>query len=126
MSCEKCLDEHQDGFTLIELIVVLILLGIFAAVAVPKFMNMTADAKRQAMEGAISEGMATMNVAYAKLMMSSGSATTAEVATKAGNNKPASDEFSYSFANTGLVTVNGKSGSDFNGATAVTKLWQKP
>jgi len=32
--------EKQKGFTLIELVIVLILLGILAAVAVPKFMNL--------------------------------------------------------------------------------------
>ena len=74
------------------------------------------------------EGMSTMSMSYAKLMMSTGSATTAQVGTYATNNKPASDEFSYTFATdaTGLVTVGGKAGSDFASAPSVTKTWQKP
>ena len=122
--------RNQKGFTLIEIIAVLIILGILAAIAVPKYMDMMDDARTQAMEGAIAEGMSTMSLAYAKQMMANGSATMTQIVATANANKPASDEFSYTFARTNttnaLVTVGGKAGSDFAGATSVTKSWQKP
>ncbi len=122
--------RNQKGFTLIEIIAVLIILGILAAIAVPKYMDMMDDARAQAMEGAIAEGMSTMSLAYAKEMMASGSATMTTIVATANANKPASDEFSYTFARTSTstarVSVGGKVGSDFEGATAVTKSWQKP
>ncbi|MDO9515290.1 MAG: type II secretion system protein [Syntrophales bacterium] len=62
----------QKGFTLIEIIAVLIILGVLAAVAVPKYMDFTADARKQALEGALAEGLSTVNIAYAKLMLSNG------------------------------------------------------
>ncbi|MBF0144223.1 MAG: prepilin-type N-terminal cleavage/methylation domain-containing protein [Magnetococcales bacterium] len=41
----------QGGFTLIELIMVIVILGILAAVAVPKFTNLAGDASAEALKG---------------------------------------------------------------------------
>ncbi|MGL5046614.1 MAG: pilus assembly FimT family protein [Shewanella sp.] len=38
------MQRHQTGFTLIELVVVIIVLGIFAVVALPKLINLLQDA----------------------------------------------------------------------------------
>ena len=37
--------NRQQGFTLIELIVVIVILGILAVTAAPKFMNLTSPCK---------------------------------------------------------------------------------
>ena len=60
------LRKNQKGFTLIEIIAVLVILGILAAVAIPKYLDMRTDAIRNAAYGAISELNARERLALAQ------------------------------------------------------------
>jgi len=62
---KKNLAGNEKGFTLIELIVVIVLLGVLAAVAVPKYMDLTNEAYKASADGVFSaaRGAATLNFA---------------------------------------------------------------
>ena len=55
----------QAGFTLIELIMVIVILGILSAVAAPKFLDLTGDAQKAASESIHGTIQSTMSVAFA-------------------------------------------------------------
>jgi len=68
--------RNQKGFTLIEIIAVLVILGILAAVAVPKYLDLTGEARRMAAMGAIAEVKGRLSQAQAKYMLANGVAPT--------------------------------------------------
>jgi len=68
MAPDKLL-RNQAGFTLIEIIAVIIIMGILSAVAVPKFFSMQEDAKKATLSGGISEAATRFNHAYARFIL---------------------------------------------------------
>lgn len=58
--------KNNNGFTLIELVIVIIVLGILAATAVPKFINLQGDAKESVLKGLSGALNSAANIVYAK------------------------------------------------------------
>jgi MSHA pilin protein MshA len=57
--------KQQSGFTLIELVLVIVILGILAAFALPKFADLSGDAEASACAGALGAVKSASGIAHA-------------------------------------------------------------
>jgi len=60
---------NQEGFTLIELVVVIVILGILAVTAAPKFIDLTSDAKGSTIEAVKGALNSAADMAHAKALV---------------------------------------------------------
>lgn len=63
---------RRRGFTLVELVVVIVVLGLLAAVALPRFVSLRDPAERAAIESWVGALRTAQKLAYAKQLVSAG------------------------------------------------------
>jgi prepilin-type N-terminal cleavage/methylation domain-containing protein len=67
--------QSHSGFTLIELIIIIVVLGILAAVAIPKYQDITNEAKAAACKGALGSLRSGVSIYYATQIVKNGTPT---------------------------------------------------
>ncbi|CAJ1900879.1 prepilin-type N-terminal cleavage/methylation domain-containing protein [Aeromonas veronii] len=98
--------KKQAGFTLIELVIVIIILGILAVTAAPKFLNLQDDARKAAADGVKASLQSSAQMIYSKAAIQGIEASSVAVSV-AGTNVEAI--YGYPTANTiaNAVTLDG-------------------
>lgn len=111
--------SNEGGFTLIEIIAVLVLLGILAVVAVPRYMSIMDEAKVKAGQAGVAEGMARANQWIGSYILSNAKVpTVAQLETSAFGADAGDFTLTYTAANPIVVTATGKSGTPVAGSSA--------
>lgn len=97
--------RNNRGFTLIELIMVIVVLGVLAAFALPQFFNWRAQARQSAMSGVVGSVRSGTNVIRANSLATGGAGTWPATldAGAAGSTAGAGNPFFASVLQTGIT-----------------------
>ncbi len=96
----------KKGFTLIELIIIIIILGILAAVAIPKYMDMSENAKKAVAESVLGSLRGAETITFANYLL--GNTTTYNLTSIIANVQVDGALVTASGTTGGIITVGSK------------------
>lgn len=78
--------QKSKGFTLVELVIVIVILGILAVTAAPKFLNLAGDAKKGTLEAVKASLQSSNAVIYSKAILQGKQKVASETVNESGSN----------------------------------------
>jgi len=125
---QKMNKAKEQGFTLIELVIVIVILGILAASALPKFVDLSEDARKASIEGLAGSVRSASAMAHAKAIVSKQSGATGTISVEGTtinmvNGYPAASSLMDLIADTSGYVISAASGEitiDNGAATPAT------
>ncbi|WEE21579.1 prepilin-type N-terminal cleavage/methylation domain-containing protein [Aeromonas caviae] len=97
--------KKQSGFTLIELVIVIIILGILAVTAAPKFLNLQDDARTSTLKGVEGSLKSAGAMVYSKAVLKGKDKESTAYNLYLGNGKYVSTLFGYPVATPAALTA---------------------
>src|SRR5690554_5859545 len=88
---------QQKGFTLIELIIVIVVLGILAVTAAPQFLNFSTDARESTLQGLQGSVKAASDIVYGKSLIAGNNGISKETCGEDGDKACEADGFEVSY-----------------------------
>lgn len=119
--------KGKEGFTLIEVIAVLVILAVLAAVAIPRYISLIDDARTQALQGAVAAGLSHVSLAYGRVALQSGAEPTqAALLTDLGSNPMQSADYNITFAANGSDDIDVTAAEAGDATMTATATWRSP
>ncbi|MEK1906059.1 MAG: type II secretion system protein [Pseudomonas sp.] len=107
--------KQQSGFTLIELIMVIVILGILAAFALPKFADLSGDARYSTINGALGSVRSASAIVHAAALAGNATGPTVTVTLEG-----TSIALAHGYATEASILTAAQLSSDFDTTTAGT------